>query len=817
MAEEVNIGEGVHPETSQDTESVDTQSQTKPGDPLEGNEELQKTLYSLYIKCVSEDRYPRLVEVKDVKQAEFYWGGRQYVWWSTQDKSWQLPNQAQAVNYGDLNLDDMPRFEFVTNIYQARGLMVIGAVAGAPPRVRFFPADADNAADLETADGRTKLARLIQRWNPVQKMLQEEVYHAWTGGFIAYWTRYVGDGEKFGVDSLDILSEGSEDTGDTILCPQCGWASPADQAMPPIPCPECGNELTADDIVPGEPIPMPEDGGTIDAPKGRQVISVYGALNCKRPQHVQDQSEFHYFAIEREVHYSTLRAAFDEKADEIKPGLAFGADDSFERNARLSVAENTKLLTQTGSAQSALCTYAVVWFRPSSFWMIDDKAKREELLQLFPRGCRVELCGSTYLKSEAQSMDDCVVTTHVMPGRGQHRPGIGTAMLSIQDRVNTFSNIEAETYEYGIPITYRASDTWNADADEDQRSAPGLEVEVYLQPGAQIQNRIMQVRADTASPTMQAHEQQLMGPVSDEISGAYPALSGASAPGSTPETLGQQAMQRDQAMGRMGVFYVNLKQAHADILTLACRTLEQNIDGVVKSPVLGDSGDFESDSVDVTAMEGEAEAYPEGDENFPELWNQQRATMTQIMDSPFGPQLVKEADNAELFGKLTGIPDLKIPGVDSRRKQLKEIGEIIKSLTPTEQQPMGGVPMVEVDPEVDEHEVEAGTCKSYLNSSKGQKLKLENPMAWMAIKQHMQQHLQAIPQPPPPTKPLSETFTTNFKDIPPEGQAQLLAKMGIELTPQDFINKVMLEKAAKPEPKPMPGQPPSGEKGPSNA
>jgi len=86
MAEEVNIGEGVHPETSQDTESVDTQSQTKPGDPLEGNEELQKTLYSLYIKCVSEDRYPRLVEVKDVKQAEFYWGGRQYVWWSTQDK-----------------------------------------------------------------------------------------------------------------------------------------------------------------------------------------------------------------------------------------------------------------------------------------------------------------------------------------------------------------------------------------------------------------------------------------------------------------------------------------------------------------------------------------------------------------------------------------------------------------------------------------------------------------------------------------------------------------------------------------------------------
>jgi len=56
-------------------------------------------------------------------------------------------------------------------------------------------------------------------------------------------------------------------------------------------------------------------------------------------------------------------------------------------------------------------------------------------------------------------MDDAVVTTHVMPGRGQHRPGIGTSMLSIQDRVNTFSNIEAETYEYGIPITYNLAIT----------------------------------------------------------------------------------------------------------------------------------------------------------------------------------------------------------------------------------------------------------------------------------------------------------------------------------------------------------------------
>jgi hypothetical protein len=107
---------------------------------------------------------------------------------------------------------------------------------------------------------------------------------------------------------------------------------------------------------------------------------------------------------------------------------------------------------------------------------------------------------------------------------------------------------------------------------------------------------------------------------------------------------------------------------HADIMTSPAKTLRAHAEGEVKIPVLGASGDFESESVDVTALEGEAEAYPEGDENFPELWNQQRATMMQIMDSPYGMELKKEPGNAELFAKLTGIPELKIPGRDSWRK-----------------------------------------------------------------------------------------------------------------------------------------------------
>lgn len=765
-------------------------------DPLDGDEELQQAVIKLYTKCKSEDRSQRLTEIKDVKQAEFYWAGRQYIWWSASDNRWNMPTQATAT-YDNI-VDDMPRFEFVTNVYQARGLMVIAAVAGAPPRIRFFPEDADEIDDIETAEGRTKLTKLIERWNPVQKLLQEESYHAYTGGFICWYSRYVSNGEKYGVDSVQLLTQGVQDIDSTIKCANCGWSAPAAEAEPPVPCPQCGEQLTEDNISEEEPINVPDEGEDTDIPKGRQIISVYGALNCARPQSAKEQSQFHYFGLEEEIHYSTLRAAFEDISDEIKPGLNQGPDDVYERNARLAVSENTKSVNQVGAAQANLCTFVKAWFRPTAFWMLDDKAQRKKLLEKFPRGIRVEFTGTVFCKSAAVSMDDEIVTTHAMPGRGQHRPAIGTSTISVQDRINTFSNIEAETYEYGIPITYRASDTWDSEANEEQRAAPGLEVEVALRSGENISNRIMQLRADSVSPDMAAHNNELMGPTLDMLTGTYPSLTGAGGEGGAPDTYGQEVMQRDQAMGRMGIFYVNLKQAWADVMTISCRCFEQNAQGEVKMPVLGASGDFESESIDVTALQGEAEAYPEGDENFPELWNQQRATMMKIADSPAGQILMQDPENAELFGKLTGIPGLKIPGLDSRRKQLKEIAEMTKMPDEDDMAALTGpiAPMVEVDPETDDNEVEAATCKWWLNSPKGQKLKQTNPMGWEAVKEHKKKHEAAI-QPPKAMDP-RESVTAALKDMPPEAQAQWLEKeLGIHVTAESFIQQAALEHAKK--------------------
>ena len=814
MPDDLDLQEQDAAEQNEGDADSEQEETAEADDPLADNDELQAELYQLWLKCVSEDRYARLVEVKDVKKAELFWRDLQYTWWSDQDQRWNIGvNGAPAINWGDLDIDDMPRFEFSTNIYQGYGLTGIGAIAQAPPRTRFFPEDADDPEDIETAEGDTKLSKLIQRWNPTQTLMQDEAWHLYTGGVVGLYTRYVADGKKHGYEQLDRLEEAeAQITPDQLTCPNCGWTAPADKAVLPVPCPECGQQLNESNIVPGQTATVPQDAGSEQVPKGVQVITAHGALNLKRPQWAKEKSQFHYFALEDEVHYAVLRDSYPDVADKIKPGAGFGADDSYERNARLSSAEGTRLLTQTGPAQSVLCTFARVWFRPSAFRIL-SKETREKFYAAAPeieeKGYRANFAGDVYCEGKVESMDDHWVVYHARPGRGQHRPAIGTSMISVQERFNTFTNIMAETYEYGIPITYRAADSFDDEANSDQRAEPGSECPVLLKTGEDIRAKIMQVRADSASPDMAQHATQLMGPIGQFLTGMPPVLFGGETPGQ--KTLGGQVIERDQAMGRMGVFYVPMKQAHADILELACKDFRANVQGKVSMPVFGKSGDYEAETVDTTALQGSSKCYPEGDDSFPMLQNQKRAMVMEIVDSPVGQSFMAEPDNADLFSTVVGVEGLVVPGAIERQFAMRMIGQLTKvqpgladvqDMAPdlTAQIPM----MVDKEIETPSAGLIAQALRRWLMRSDGLKCKRENPTGWANVKALYMAYQGLVPQPPPPEKPVSPTFNTNFKDLPPEAQAQVLEQMGIHVTPEDFIAKLALDKAAKPAPKLMP-------------
>ena len=777
-------------------------------DALGDYPELQKELYDLWLKLMGEDRYARLVEVRDVKQAEMYWRNLQYIWWSDQDQRWNLPSQSSAVNWSDLDIDDMPRFEFSTNIYQAFGLTGIGALTQAVPPYEFIPDDADDPDDLETAEGETKLARMIWRWNPIQLLMQEEVWHQYTGGIVGLYTRYVEDGSRYGYEPIEQLQETDEQfEPDMLKCPNCPWTAPAAKAKLPIPCPDCATQIKDENVIPGQSAVMPQATGPDEKPKGKQLITAHGALNLKRPQWAQEQSQFHYLALEDEFHYAILRHAHPHVADKIKPGAGFGADDAYERNARLSSAEGTRLLTQTGPAQSILCTYARIWFRPSAFWIL-SKDSREKFFKACPEietvGYRANFAGDVYCEGRAESMDKHWRIYHAMPGRGQHRPGTGSSMISVQDRFNTFSNISAETYEYGIPITYRDAESFDEEANEDQRSEPGSEVPIYLDPGADIRAKVMQTRADSVSPDMYKHMMDLMGPIGQFLTGYYPALQGN--PDVQTETVGGIAIQRDQAMGRAGVPYVPMKVAHADITSLACEDFQdKQKTGIVKQTTKGATGEYETEAVDVAALEGSAKAHPAGEEGFPEMPMQSRATAMQLMDSPQGQALIQDPevgpDNAELFCKLSGIDGVKIPGAIAKKKAMRCIGFLTKIQPGADQSAdMSQIAAALVDSEVDDSQALAAAVKRWMNDDDGMRCFKRNGQGYQNVRAYMLAQKALIPPPQPATKAIGENFTTNFKDLPPAAQQKLLAQLGINLAPEDFLVKVMMDKAARTRP-----------------
>ena len=66
-------------------------------------------------------------EIRRIRQARLFWQGLQYAWWNPNDMNWHLPYENRSSD--DRQLEDMPRYQFVTNFYQGFGLSFIAVLS----------------------------------------------------------------------------------------------------------------------------------------------------------------------------------------------------------------------------------------------------------------------------------------------------------------------------------------------------------------------------------------------------------------------------------------------------------------------------------------------------------------------------------------------------------------------------------------------------------------------------------------------------------------------------------------------------------------
>jgi hypothetical protein len=530
-------------------------------------------------------------------------------------------------------------------------------------------------------------------------------------------------------------------------------------------CRDCGASLGPEHFAPAPRVAVPLVTGVRRVANGQEVISVVGGLELNTPVWANEMHEYPYLQWSMEVHRAKLKASYPLAADKIQSGGPQSADEVYARATRVAISQGLPA-TNPGDTLFNLVTFSRTWIRPWAFYAIEDKTVRDALLALFPDGCYVAFAGDTYCESRNETMDDRWRVMHALPGDGQNRPSVGDSLVQIQERYNTLSNIQAETYEYGIPPIYADPQVLDFDALSNQTAEPAAHYPARSRPGQPLSAGFFQPAAAQVPPDLVRHQQELMGPVSQFLTGLFPAVFGGEM--ESQKTAAGYAMARDQALGRLGLVWRRLKQFYSDMMLLSVDCFRKNRPEDAEIPILGPGGEFESRFIRLADLKGNIQAYPESDETFPRLKSQQRSVVQQLMASsdPLIQQALADPANVGFVKSVLGLSDLVVPGEDSRNKQLREI-ELLMHSAPVGQasacqnlngdvqldggaenadrlKPVLLVPSVPVDLLFDNHTVELEECRRWANSDAGQIARVENPAGFANVRAHAEAHLRAI-------------------------------------------------------------------------
>jgi len=766
---------------AEDGQGADKGTGQNSGNPSGANNEqlperMQEALRRLVFQFSTESELSRRQEIRRIKQAHQFWRGLQYLWWDERDQNWHLPFEQKILD--NSSIEDLPRYEFVTNIYQAFGLSIISVLSQDVPRVRFFPSSAQAEEDVAAAKAATEVAGLVERNNRVGNLIVDEAFHLWTGGKVGAYVRFVVDGQRFGFHpETEIGAREVRIGNDAYVCPECGGeteagdkattsSSTGDGKKEQIPrsasfvsqgkwdgntqgigegpfCGQCGAVLTEEDFVAAEMVTVPAAQTRLRVANGQEVVTITGGLELKTPPWANDMHEYPYLQWNMEVHQARLRAAYPHAADKIGPPVATSMQE-YERLARLAQSQGGPL-TEGGDFNINLITFQRTWLRPWAFFALDDKALRDELLQLFPDGAYVAFAGDVYCESRNENMDDHWRVLHALPGDGSSgRPALGDALISVQERFNTLSNLQIETYEYGIPPIYADSEVLDFDSLQNQTAEPGAHYPARARPGQSLAAGFFQPEPAQVPPDLAEHAANLMGPIAQFLTGAFPALFGGAM--ANNDTAAGYSMARDQAMGRIGLVWRRMKFFHADVMLLAVDCFRQNRPNDVEVTLLGAGAAFESKWIRLADLKGNLFSYPETDEQYPTLWSQQRAVIMQLLANP-DPQIqavLAHPENMALIKRLIGLEEFVIPDEESRTKQYREIAQMVGEVPVVQRDDATGVelllPSIVPDEFADNHAVELEICMRWFSADAGQVAKIEAPAGYANVRAHAMFH-----------------------------------------------------------------------------
>ena len=756
----------------------------------------KNAIKELVTKASKRDYPARLIEIIEAWQAALFYRGFQFLVPRT-GGGWIIPGE--STGYGPSMQMDLALLP--TNIYSSYAQIIISSLTRAVPGVRWEPQDADNDAQITATEAADKFTKVISRNNDLVMVQTDASRYFWTDGRALYYTRFVLDGQRFGWEE--------DDQPDDIVPENEPSSEQVDAVVEGLE--EQENE--------GEAEGQQEETPIKRTPRGQEVRTAHGKLEVKlTPMMANTLDEVDVLQYETEVSISRAKGMCPHVADDIRSGANGITEGEIAKLARQNVKLGMQSTYVTSDSIADDCTIQRNWLRPSELMGISDKGARASLIQKCPDGLYAMYAGETLCYARNESMDDCWALGQAYSGDGQNRNAMGTSLMPIQKRLNNWLDLMNDLFVRCIPKKWMHNKAFDVQAIRQQTNIPG-DVGSFKPQAGQTADQLVFVEPQITVPqSLPEFIRSYSGDLAELVSGAYPALAGGDT--GQNDTARGIAIQRDQALGRIGPTWHTLQNMEATAMRQAVRWGAKCRDKSINERVPG--GD--AIRLEVNDLKANILCFPQADENFPETYTQKQQRLMGLLDgsakNPALQEVFFNAANLVFLKRMVALDELYIPQVASFEKQLGEIEIMLKTgavpnpqLVEAEQKiaamklrgvdpaqtqqaeaeiaaaPNQEETSIPVDLEVEDHDTEAMACWQYLNSPEGRKAKHDNPNGYQDVRLHFIAHVDAAKQkaaasaPPPQVKPPSVSIS--YKDVPDQSEAdQILNKAGIQTTPK---------------------------------
>lgn len=762
----------------------------------------ENCLKGLASKVAQRDMTSRRLQIRDAWKARYFWRGNQKL----VDYKGALVLPSQVLAGGQSFEDEGDE----TNMYLAFGDTIVAALTAGSPGARFEPSDATNAADISAAENADNARLLIERNNDIIQVQADQARYLWTDGICWVYVRHVLDAQRYGYEH-----EPQDEFSDELsYLPELG------ETGPDTPANEAQKEQKMAAIAP-----------SMGRPRGSEEIRVFGTLEVKGPIQANDIHRSSYVQWAEENDVTTVKALYPKKADSIQAHTSPSAESEYERLARTSVMMGMRPSNMTNDSMTYNCTVQRTWVRPSFFMEEQDESLRDWLFNTFPKGAMIVVAGTTFCECRNERLDDHWTRIDARPGDGAHRPALGQPLIPLQEKLNDCMDLVHESFMHLIPIKWVDTEALDANALDDIVSRPNTYMKMKRRVDkALAENFFVEPQIQIADGLL-TYIEKIFGEMSQFLCGAFPALFGGNT--GSNDTAQGIASQRDQALGRVGLTWRNMRAGYARFIAQAVRCAAEHRQGMLSGTIPNADGTEKKLAIDPNDLKGNVLCFPDSDENFPESWVAQRMVWMNLLEkaatNPLLAQILALPRNQMLAKDKIGVSEIVIPGASATRKQLSEImilletgpqpnpalekaaeqmaelearaaqgggQEVATAILALQAQVKDMPPLVSTVPvgKLDDHAMEAQEIRTWASEPDGIRAAAENPEGFANVTTHYDEHVAAAQAQagkqsggkPPAT-------SIKYGDLPPEGQVQLAAQAGIQLDVNSLKQKEALE------------------------